>query len=79
MQNEKGILKFLAGTAAIATLIGGAPLSVQAAATDTPKATLVTDKYYKTLLGEEDEESEAPSLTLKNTKMEVKVRTLLME
>lgn len=41
---------------------------MQAAATDTPKATLVTDKYYKTLLGEEDEESEAPSLTLKNTK-----------
>lgn len=65
---KKGILKFLAGTAAIATLIGGAPLSVQAAATDTPKATLVTDKYYKTLLGEEDEESEAPSLTLKKYK-----------
>lgn len=65
---KKGILKFLAGTAAIATLIGGAPLSVQAAATDTPKATLVTDKYYKTLLGEEDEESEASSLTLKKYK-----------
>lgn len=27
---KKGILKFLAGTVAIATLIGGAPLSVQA-------------------------------------------------
>ncbi len=67
---KKGILKFLAGTAAIATLTGGMTLSVQAAAEDQPKAIQVKDEYYATLKVKDGEEPGSPSLTLKKYKNE---------
>lgn len=65
---KKGILKFLAGTTAIAMLVGGMALSIQAAdtdgSTDQPTATEVTSEYYSGLTNQDESPLGTPSLTL---------------
>lgn len=62
---KKEILKFLAGTAAVATLTGGMAFSVQAAPEKVTDTTLMNADYYETLNGKNGEGLRGtPSLTI---------------
>lgn len=66
---KKGIRKFLAGTAAIATLTGGMALSVLATPTNVTNVTKMDASYYRTLNAKDGGKlAGEPSLTLKKYK-----------
>ena len=64
---KKGILKFLAGTAAIAAMVGGLALPALAA-TEVTDVTKMDKDYYKALDGKNGKLSGSPSLTIEKYK-----------